>query len=113
MVMPCSRSACRPSVSSDRSTASMPRFCEVRSIAVSVSASLRFRLEDEEFTQAIDGIDTTRARGKLMLYTPRFGPDSDMADTGVEWQLSGTPLTVTDKRPNAGRTPIPPGGVVL
>jgi hypothetical protein len=80
---------------------------------VSVAASLRFTREDEEFTQAIDGIDTTRARGKLMLYTPRFGPDSDMADTGVEWQLSGTPLTVTDKRPNAGRTPIPPGGVVL
>jgi hypothetical protein len=80
---------------------------------VRVSASLRFTHQDEEFTQAIDGIDTTRARGKLMLYTPRFGPDSDMADTGVEWQLSGTPLTVTDKRPNAGRTPIPANGVVL
>ena len=41
------------------------------------------------FAQPIDGIDTTRVRGKLMLYTPRFGPDSDMADTGVEWQLGG------------------------
>ncbi len=34
MVMPCSRSACRPSVSSDRSTAPRPRFSEVRVIAV-------------------------------------------------------------------------------
>ena len=55
----------------------------------------------------------TRARGQLMLYTPRFGPDSDMADTGVEWQLAGSPLRVVERRPNAGRTRIPADGVVL
>ena len=80
---------------------------------VGASAHLRFHSQGEAFAQPIDGIDTTRARGKLMLYTPRFGPDSDMADTGVEWQLAGSPLTVVEKRPNAGRTPIPPDGVVL
>jgi hypothetical protein len=80
---------------------------------VAASAQLRFRSQGEEFAQPIDGIDTTRARSRLMLYTPRYGPDSDMADTGVEWQLAGSPLTVVEKRPNAGRTPIPPNGVVL
>ena len=38
--MPCSRSACRPSVSSDRSTALMPRRAEVFSIAFRVSARM-------------------------------------------------------------------------
>ena len=80
---------------------------------VGASAALRFQSRGEEFAQPIDGIDTTRARGKLMLYTPRFGPDSDMADTGVEWQLAGSPLTVVERRPNQGRTPIPFDGVVL
>src|SRR5690606_12272670 len=40
MVMPCSRSACRPSVISDRSTAVRPRRCEVFSIELSVSARM-------------------------------------------------------------------------
>jgi hypothetical protein len=80
---------------------------------VSASLSLSYALDGETLTQEIDGVDTTRVRGRLMLYTPRFGPDSDMADTGVEWQLAGSPLRVTARRPNAGRTPIPDGGVVL
>jgi hypothetical protein len=80
---------------------------------VAAAVELRFRSQGEEFAQPIDGIDTTRVRGKLMLYTPHFGPDSDMADTGVEWQVAGSPLTVVEKRPNAGHTPIPRDGVVL
>ena len=80
---------------------------------VSASATLRFRSQGADFAQPIDGIDTTRVRSKLMLYTPRYGSDSDMADTGVEWQLAGSPLTVAEKRPNAGHTPIPRDGVVL
>jgi hypothetical protein len=48
-----------------------------------------------------------------MLYTPRFGPDSDTADTGVEWQLAGSPTRVASRRPNAGKTPIPRDGAVL
>lgn len=80
---------------------------------VGVSAALRFTAAGESFEQPIDGIDTTRVRGKLMLYTPRYGAESDMADTGVEWQLAGAPLAVTEKRPNAGHTSIPRDGVVL
>jgi hypothetical protein len=80
---------------------------------VSATLSLAYTVAGESFTQEIDGVDTTRVRGQLMLYTPRFGPDSDMADTGVEWQLKGSPLRVTERRPNAGRTPIPRDGVVL
>jgi exopolysaccharide biosynthesis protein len=80
---------------------------------VSASLSLSYAVDGETITQEIDGVDTTRVRGQLMLYTPRFGPDSDMADTGVEWQLAGSPLRVTARRPNAGRTPIPENGIVL
>ena len=80
---------------------------------IGASATLRFRSQGEEFEQPIDGVDTTRVRSKLMLYTPRYGPESDMADTGVEWQLAGSPLAVVEKRPNAGHTPIPPSGAVL
>jgi len=32
---------------------------------------------------AVDGVDTTRAVGALMLYTPRYGPHSDTAPTGT------------------------------
>jgi hypothetical protein len=80
---------------------------------VSASLSLAYTVAGESVTQEIDGVDTTRVRGQLMLYTPRFGPDSDMADTGVEWQLAGSPLRVVERRPNAGRTRIPRNGVVL
>jgi hypothetical protein len=80
---------------------------------VSASLSLSYAIGNEAITQEIDGVDTTRVRGQLMLYTPRFGPDSDMADTGVEWQLAGSPLRVVERRPNAGRTPIPGNGAVL
>lgn len=80
---------------------------------VSAAVALAYTAGGETFSQDVDGVDTTRVRGKLMLYTPRFGPDSDMADTGVEWQLAGSPLRVTARRPNAGRTPIPHDGLVL
>jgi hypothetical protein len=80
---------------------------------VSTSIALTYTAGGETFSQDVDGVDTTRVRGKLMLYTPRFGPDSDMADTGVEWQLAGAPLRVTARRPNAGRTRIPHDGIVL
>jgi hypothetical protein len=80
---------------------------------VSASLSISYTVGGEAFTQEINGVDTTRVRGQLMLYTPRFGPDSDMADTGVEWQLAGSPLRVIERRPNAGRTRIPDDGIVL
>jgi hypothetical protein len=80
---------------------------------VTASVRMRLRTSDEDVTVPIDGVDTTRVRGKLMLYTPRFGEHSDTADTGVEWSVSGMPPRVTDRRPNAGKTPIPRDGVVL
>ena len=80
---------------------------------VGASVTLTYRQGTETVAVPIDGVDTTRARSKLMLYTPRFGPDSDTADTGVEWQLAGVPLHVTERRPNAGKTPIPADGAVL
>lgn len=61
----------------------------------------------------VDGVDTTRARGKLMLYTPKYHEHTDTAINGVEWVLRGTPLTVTDVRRDLGSTPIPADGVVL
>jgi len=61
----------------------------------------------------IDGVDTTRARGKLMLYTPQYHADTDTAPTGTEWVLDGVPLRVVDVRMNFGHTRIPPRGAVL
>ena len=61
----------------------------------------------------IDGVDTTRERGKLMLYTPAYHADTDTAPKGTEWVLSGNPLKVVAMRTDAGKTPIPRDGVVL
>ena len=79
--------------------------------AVKMSAS--FKMEAQPVTVAIDGVDTTRERGKLMLYTPKYHADTDTAGNGTEWVLSGQPLKVTDVRRDLGKTPIPPDGVVL
>ena len=62
---------------------------------------------------AIDGVDTTRARGKLMLFTPAYHTDTDTAAGGREWVLDGHPLKVTGVSRVAGKTPIPPNGYVL
>jgi hypothetical protein len=80
---------------------------------VTASVTLRFDADGESYAAPVDGIDTTRVRSKLMLYTPMFGPDSDTAPAGTEWQLDGPPLHVTDLRPDAGKTPIPRTGAVL
>lgn len=61
----------------------------------------------------IAGIDTVRHRGRLMLFTPVYHADTDTAARGVEWVVSGTPLTVREKRVDAGQTPIPRDGYVL
>jgi Phosphodiester glycosidase len=77
----------------------------------------------------VDGIDTTRAVGALMLYTPRYGPHSDTAPTGIEWVLepqaagSGAGAApgggaragyvVKERRWHVGKTPIPRRGLVL
>jgi hypothetical protein len=61
----------------------------------------------------IDGVDTTRARGKLMLFTPAYHADTDTAAGGREWVLDGRPLKVRGASRVAGKTPIPPTGYVL
>jgi len=61
----------------------------------------------------VDGVDTTRERGKLMLYTPMYHTDTDTAANGIEWIASGVPLTVREIRRDTGKSPIPRDGLVL
>lgn len=74
---------------------------------------LTFTAEGQDWSVPIDGVDTTRERGKLMLYTPAYHADTDTAPTGTEWVLDGRPLRVMQMRPGAGRTKIPRSGAVL
>jgi hypothetical protein len=67
----------------------------------------------------IDGVDTTRLRGKLMLYTPSYHGDTDTAKAGLEWVVdrqkgaANRPLRVVSGPHREGRTKIPPTGFVL
>lgn len=80
---------------------------------VTARVAATFTAGGREWTVPIDGVDTTRARGKLMLYTPAYHADTDTAPTGTEWVLDGTPLKVVDVRMNFGHTRIPRRGAVL
>jgi hypothetical protein len=75
--------------------------------------SLAFSADGGAVSIPIDGVDTTRERGRLMMYTPGYYPDTDTAPTGTEWVLGGEPLRVREVRVGFGRTPIPSDGVVL
>ena len=79
----------------------------------SVKMSLAFTSGGQPVTVPVDGVDTTRERGKLMLYTPLYHSDTDTAPNGTEWVLDGNPLAVTAVRRDLGKTPIPKGGGVL
>jgi hypothetical protein len=84
---------------------------------VAVRVTLSYRADGRDWTAPIDGVDTTRERGKLMLYTPSYFMDSDTAPGGVEWILTPASATdtfrVIDIRSDAGHTPIPARGAVL
>jgi hypothetical protein len=80
---------------------------------ISVRMTLVFQAGDREWSMPVNGVDTTRVRGRLMLYTPAYHVDTDTAPNGTEWVLAGSPLTVTDVRRDLGRTTIPPDGAVL
>jgi len=80
---------------------------------LSAEQDIHFIAAGQAHTVPIDGVDTTRARGKLMLYTPMYHADTDTALNGTEIIASGTPLTVREVRSNMGHTPIPRDGVVL
>lgn len=75
--------------------------------------TLTFTADGRSWTVPVDGVDTTRERGRLMLYTPAYHADTDTAPTGTEWVLDGRPLRVVAMRPGVGRSQIPRHGVVL
>jgi len=80
---------------------------------VSARVELVIRAGEQPMAVTVDGVDTTRARGKLMLYSPKYHANTDTAGNGMEWVLSGQPLAVTSMRRDAGSTPIPADGLVL
>ncbi len=81
---------------------------------ISAKVTLKFRAEGFDWTVPIDGVDTTRERGKVMLYTPAYHGDTDTATKGIEWVIRGTQKpVVTAIRKDVGRTPIPRDGLVL
>jgi hypothetical protein len=80
---------------------------------ISARVDLRIGEAPDAVALGVDGVDTTRARGKLMLYTPKYHDHTDTAANGVEWVVSGSPLTVVAVRTDAGSSAIPPDGFVL
>ena len=64
-------------------------------------------------TVPIDGIDTTRLRGQLMLYTPSYHSDTDTAKGGLEWVINRQRGRLTSGPHRDGKTRIPPRGFVL
>jgi hypothetical protein len=76
------------------------------SLVVRRSARRDVRLE-------IAGVDTTRRRGQLMLFTPAYHAHTDTAPGGLEWILDGRPLRVREPPRSSGKTPIPKAGFVL
>jgi exopolysaccharide biosynthesis protein len=80
---------------------------------LSARVAFTFKAAGRDWTVPVAGVNTTRARGKLMLYTAKYNEDTDTAANGTEWVLSGKPLRVTEIRRDAGRTPIPRDGNVL
>jgi hypothetical protein len=81
-----------------------------------VAATMRLRISRPMRPDAaieIAGVDTTRLRGKLMLFTPAYHADTDTAAGGLEWVVDGTPLRVRGQPRAEGKTPIPRTGFVL
>jgi hypothetical protein len=84
---------------------------------LSAKMSVTFKGADgKPITLPIDGVDTTRERGKLMLYTPAYHADTDTAGAGTDWILDtagGAALAVTAIRVDETKAPIPRKGAVL
>jgi hypothetical protein len=70
-------------------------------------------------TVPIDGIDTTRVRGRLMLFTPSYNEDTDTSGGGLEWVADRPetgrlpPRRIVSGPHREGRTRIPADGFVL
>jgi hypothetical protein len=80
---------------------------------VRATARLSLQTGTRKATVDIDGVDTTRALGKLMLFTPAYHADTETAPGGVEWVVNGQPRRVISGPLRNGKTPIPPTGLVL
>jgi Phosphodiester glycosidase len=82
-------------------------------------ATLRIGAGRDGTAVPIDGVDTTRLRGRLMLFTPYYNEDTDTAASGLEWVIDrpkgkpGQPLRIVSGPHRQGRTPIPREGFVL
>jgi hypothetical protein len=62
----------------------------------------------------VDAVDTARAPGALVLFTPRFWTDTRTpCDGGSEFIFEGHPLSLTERRDAACTTAIPRDGAVL
>ena len=59
-------------------------------------------------TIPIDGIDTTRLRGQLMLFTPSYHGDTDTAKGGLEWVIDRQRGRMISGPHREGKTRIPP-----
>jgi len=80
---------------------------------VTAEVSLCFDAGRGPETVEIAGVDTTRRRGALMLFTPRYHQHTDTAGNGTEWVLRGSPPAVVERRRGPGQAPIPRDGFVL
>ena len=81
-----------------------------------VTATMALRLPRrarQDARMEFAGVDTTRHRGKLMLFTPAYFAHTDTAKGGLEWIVRGNPPRVTGPPLTAGKTPIPRDGFVL
>jgi len=81
-----------------------------------VSAAMQLRVPRRARPDAvldIAGVDTTRLRGRLMLFTPAYHQHTGTPATGLEWVVQGKPLRVTSGPLTTGKTAIPRDGYVL
>ena len=89
----------------------VPRFIFGR---VAASMSLRIaRRARQDTSIEIAGVDTTRTRGMLMLFTPAYHTHTDTAAGGLEWIVDGSPPRVRGTPQTTGKTSIPRDGFVL
>ena len=77
------------------------------------TASVTVERNGKKTTIPIDGIDTTRLRGQLMLFTPSYHADTDTAKGGLEWVIDQKRGRVVSGPHREGKTRIPPQGYVL
>ena len=87
-----------------------------RAIFGRVTATMNLRLPRralQDTRMDIAGVDTTRHRGKLMLFTPAYHQHTDTARGGLEWVARGNPLRIAGPPQTTGKTPIPRDGFVL